>query len=50
VAGFDKSIGRTFLFDTLPPGKVEAIAICDGFVKGSATPKIADFIMPQVFN
>jgi hypothetical protein len=41
----------TFLFESLPPGKVEIIALCDGFKsKDGAAPKISNFIMPQVFQ
>ena len=41
----------TFVFDSLPPGKVEVVALCDGFKsKDGLTTKIGDFIMPQVFQ
>lgn len=38
----------TFLFDSLPPGKVEIIALCNGFKsKDGTAPKISNFIIPQ---
>ncbi|MDB6067958.1 MAG: hypothetical protein JWR26_4166 [Pedosphaera sp.] len=41
----------TFSFDSLPPGKAEVIAMCDGFKsKDGAVAKISDFCMPQVFQ
>ena len=41
----------TFLFDSLPSGKVEIIALCDGFKsKDAAGPKSSPFIIPQIFK
>ncbi len=41
----------TFLFDSLPPGKVEIIALCDGFKsKDGVTTKTSSFIIPQAIQ
>ena len=40
----------TFSFDSLPAGKAEVIAACDGFKSKDGPGKIADFCMPQVFQ
>jgi len=41
----------TFLVDSLPAGKAEVIAICNGFKsRDGAGPKVSNFVLPQIFQ